>query len=156
MTSSGIRYTDIIGQEESIARLAAFTDFYSTNGRTPEHVLILADDGMGKRTIAVALAGGLDVPYQEVNAQRLEALGDLTAILTNLRQNELLIVHEVHRLRRAFQDPLPEALRTHKLPITIGQGTSARNHVFELTPFTLVGTAPKKSECSAELLSSSP
>jgi Holliday junction resolvasome RuvABC ATP-dependent DNA helicase subunit len=75
-----VRYADIIGQDDSIARLTAFTDFYSKSDRTPEHILILADDGMGRRTIAVALANELGVPCQEVNAQRLEVLGDLTAL----------------------------------------------------------------------------
>ncbi len=113
---------------------------------------MIADEGMGKRTIAAALATELGVPCQEVNAQRLEARGELTAVLTSLRENEILIVGDVHRLRRVVQDALLQTLGTHKLTVSIGQGQSARQHVLQLRPFTLVGTAPKKSECSGELL----
>ena len=148
-----MRYSDIIGQEDSIARLRAFSDFYRNHGSTTEHILIVADEGMGKRAIAGALAEEFGVPCQEVDASGLEILGDLTAILTNLRQNEILIVHDVHRLRRVVQDVLLGALRTHKLTITLGQGPSARRHVLDLKPFTIVGIAPKKSDCSEELLS---
>jgi Holliday junction resolvasome RuvABC ATP-dependent DNA helicase subunit len=147
-----MHYSDIIGQEDSIARLRAFSDFYRRNGSAIEHILIVADEGMGKRAIAVALAEELGVPCQEVNASGLEILGDLTAILTNLRENEILIVHDVHRLRRVVQDVLLGAMRTHKLTITLGQGPSARRHVMDVRPFTVVGTTAKKSECSEELL----
>lgn len=148
-----MHYSDIIGQEDSIARLSAFSEFYRKNGSTTEHILIVADEGMGKRTIAVALANELGVPWQEANASRLEVLGDLTALLTNFRQSEILIIHDVHRLKRVFQDVLLEVLGSHKLTINIGLGPSARLHVMDLKPFTIVGTAPKKSECSEELLS---
>jgi Holliday junction resolvasome RuvABC ATP-dependent DNA helicase subunit len=153
MTQPPTRYADIIGQEDSIARLRTFADFYSKNGSTPEHILILADEGMGKRTIAAALANELGVPFQEVSASGLEVLGDLTAILTNLRQGEILMIHDVHRLKRVVQDVLVEALKTNKLTITIGEKRSARLHVMDVKRFTLVGTAPKKSECSEEILS---
>lgn len=153
MTQPPTRYADIIGQEDSIARLRTFADFYSKNGSTPEHILILGDDGMGKRTIAVALANELGVPFQEVSASGLEVRGDLSAVLTNLRQNEILIIHDVHRLRQVVQDVLLEPLKTNKLTIAIGEKRSARLHVMDVKAFTLVGTAPKKAECSEELLS---
>jgi Holliday junction resolvasome RuvABC ATP-dependent DNA helicase subunit len=148
-----MHYSDIVGQEDSIARLRAFSEFYQKNGSITEHILIVGDEGMGKRTIALALVGELGVSCQEVNAPRLEVLGDLTAILTNLRQSEVLIIHDVHRLNRAIQDVLLEVLRTRKLTISIGQGPAARLHVMDLRPFTLVGTVPRKSDCSEEVLS---
>jgi len=148
-----MHFSDIIGQEDSIARLSAFSEFYRKNGSTTEHILIVADEGMGKRTIAVALANELRVPCQEVNASELQIRGDFSAILTNLRDSQVLIIHDAHRLRRVFQDTLLEVSRTHKLTISIGLGPSARLHEMEIKPFTLVGTAPKKSDCSEELLS---
>jgi Holliday junction DNA helicase RuvB len=148
-----MHYSDIIGQEDSIARLSAFSDFYRKNGSTTEHILIVGDEGTGKRTIAVALADELGVPWQEVSASQLEIRGDFSAIVTNLRPNEVLMIHDVHRLRRVVQDILLEVLRTNALTIEIGQGPSARRHVMDVRPFTLVGTAPKKSECPEELLS---
>lgn len=153
MTQSPMRYADIIGQENSIARLSAFSDFYSKNRSTAEHILIVAQDGMGKRTIASVLANELGAACQKVNASRLEVLGDLTMILTNLRESQVLIIHDIHKLRPALRDVLLEVLSTHKLTITIGERRSGRLHVIDVKAFTLVGTAPKKSECSEELLS---
>ncbi len=149
-----MHYSDIIGQEDSIARLNAFSEFHRQNGSTAEHVLLVAEEGMGKRTIANALAKELGVASQEVSAPQLQVKGHLTAILTNLRERQVLFIEDVHRLGRALQAVLLEALQTHKLPIHIGQGSKARHHVMDVQPFTLVATVPKKSECPEGLLSS--
>ena len=93
-----LRCPDIIGQEDAIAGLTAFSGFYRRNSGTAEHVLIVADDGMSKRTIANVLANELGVPYQEVNASQLQVKGDRTTILTNLQQSQVLVVSEIHRL----------------------------------------------------------
>lgn len=146
-----MHYSDIIGQEDSIARLSAFSEFHRRSGSTPGHILIVGDEGMGKRTIAVTLANELGVSWQD--APRLELLGDLTAILTNLGQSEILIIHDIHRLKHVFQDVLLEVLGSHKLTINIGLWPSARRHVMDLKPFTIVGTVPKQSECPEALLS---
>jgi Holliday junction resolvasome RuvABC ATP-dependent DNA helicase subunit len=149
-----MHYSDIIGQDDTIARLKAFSDFYRKNGSTAEHVLLVAEEGTGKRTIANVLATELGVPSQEVSASQLQVKGGLTAILTNLRTRQVLVVEDIHRLGRALQDVLSEVLQTHKLPIQIGQGSKTRHHVMDVQPFTLVGTVPKKSECPEGLLSS--
>ena len=148
-----MHFSDIVGQEDFIARLSAFSEFYRKNGSTTEHILIVGDEGMGKRTIALALADELEVPCQVVNASELQIRGDFSAILTNLRQSQILVIQDVHRLRRALQDMLLEVLRTNALTIELGQGSSVRRHVMDLKPFTLVGTVPKKSDCPVELLS---
>ena len=149
-----MHYPDIIGQDDAVARLKAFSEFYRNNGSTAEHVLLVAEEGTGKRTIANVLANELGAAFQEVSASQLQVKGDLTAILTNLRTRQVLVVEDVHRLGRALRDILLEALQTHKLPIQIGQGSRTRHHVMDVQPFTLVGTAPKKSECPEELLRS--
>lgn len=148
-----MHYSDIIGQEDSLARLRAFSDFYRKNGSTAEHVLLVAEDGMGKRTIANVLANELGVAFQEVSGSQLQTIGDLTAILTNLRESQILTIHDVHRLRRDLQNVVLGVLRTNRLTIHIGQGPSERPHVMDLKPFTLVGTVTEKSECPEELLS---
>jgi hypothetical protein len=148
-----MHYSDIIGQDDTIARLSAFSEFYRKNGSTAEHVLLVAEEGMGKRTIANVLANELGAAFQEVSASQLQVRGDFSSVLINLRQSQVLAIQDVHRLRRALQDMLSEVLRTHKLTIHIGEGPSARLHILDLKPFTMVGTAPKKSDCSEELLS---
>ncbi len=118
-----MRYSDIIGQDDAIARLSAFSDFYQKNGNTTEHVLLVAEEGMGKRTIANVLANELGVAFQEVTASQIQVKGDLTAMLTNLRTRQVLLIEDVHELGRILQDILMEALQTHKLAIQIGQGS---------------------------------
>jgi Holliday junction resolvasome RuvABC ATP-dependent DNA helicase subunit len=152
MMNSPPKYTDIVGQPDCIARLRTFVDFYRKNGSTPEHILIVGDEGTGKRTIAAVVPNELGVPWQETDAPQLELKGDLSAILTNLRENQVLIIREISRLRRNVQDLLLQAARAQRLEIIIGQGPSARPHVIEVRRFTLIGTTAKKSDCSADLL----
>lgn len=153
MSQPPTRYADIIGQDESIARLGAFAGVYSKNGDAADHILLVAEDGMGKRTIANVLANELGTAFQAFNASDLQVKGDFTATLTNLRDRQVLLIRDVHKLKPAIGDLLLQALRTYKMTITVGEGRSARNHVMDIKPFTLVGTARKKSMCSEELLS---
>jgi Holliday junction resolvasome RuvABC ATP-dependent DNA helicase subunit len=153
MTQPPIRCADIIGQEDSVARLSAFSEFYRKNSSPLEHILIVAEDGMGKRTIGIALANELGLPWQEVNASQLQVKGDFSVILTNLRQSELLIINEIHRLKPPLQKMLLEAMKTYEVTISIGQGAAARLHRMDIQRFTVVGTTLKKSECSEELMS---
>jgi Holliday junction resolvasome RuvABC ATP-dependent DNA helicase subunit len=148
-----LHYSDIIGQEDSIARLRAFSDFHHKNNSAAEHILITAEEGMGKRTIALVLAEELGVSWQETNASQLQVKGDLTATLCNLRPSQVLIIEDIHRLGSSLRTILLEALRTHRLPVLIGQGPNARRHVMDVSSFTLVGTVPKQSDCPEELLS---
>jgi len=153
MTSNAAKYADIIGQPDSVARLRGFVDFYQKNGSTPEHILIIGNEGMGKRTIATAVANELGVALQEVDAAHLEIKGDLTAILTNLRENQVLMIRNVPRLRRTLQELLFKAASEHRLDIVLAEGTRARRtHTIDVRPFTVIGTATKKSDCSPDLL----
>ena len=83
MTQPPMRYVDIIGQDDTIARLSAFTEFYGKNGSAPEPILIVADEGMGKRTVANALANELGAAFREVSGSELQIRADLTPILMN-------------------------------------------------------------------------
>lgn len=152
-TASPQLYSNIIGQDDTIARLRAFSEFYKKQGIAAEPILIVADEGMGKRTLANALANELGAAFQEVSGSELQIRADLTAILMNLRDRQVLAIHDVHRLRRTILNVLLEPLRTYQLTISIGQGRSAKRHVMDLKPFTFVGTVPNKLECPEELLS---
>jgi hypothetical protein len=114
---------------------------------------MIGDEGMGKRTIAAAFAGENGMSTQELDGASVEVKADLTAVLTNLREREVLVMPNIHRLSRPFQEMLRQTTRDRKLEITIGHGASARRHTLEVRPFTLIGTAPKKSDCPPDLLS---
>ncbi|MGB7555855.1 MAG: restriction endonuclease [Candidatus Korobacteraceae bacterium] len=150
--NSSPKYTDIVGQPDCIARLQAIANFCKESGEAADHILIVGDEGMGKRTIANVVANELGVACQEVDISELQIIGDLSALLTNLRERQVLIIREIARLRRNLQDLLLSALTDYKLDIIIGQGPSARTHTIEIRPFTLIGTAARKSDCSPDLL----
>jgi hypothetical protein len=144
-------YRDIIGQAEIVARLKAFTDLFSASGSTPGHVLLVGDDGMGKASFAIAVADELDVALQEADAAKLEIVGDFTSLMTNLRPQQILLLTNLHQLRRIHTERLRESIREGKLSILIGKG-GARTHTMDLKPFTLIATCPRKSDCPPELL----
>jgi Holliday junction resolvasome RuvABC ATP-dependent DNA helicase subunit len=146
------RYSEIVGQDDLVTRLKAFSDFHLKNSSTAGHVLILGEEGTGKGTIAGVFARELGLHNQELDASKLELIADLTVVITNFRDDEALILQEVHRLKRALQERLTEALRTQKLVITIGVGTAARTHAMDVATFTLIATATKKSDCIPDLL----
>lgn len=152
MGNPRLRYRDIIGQEKIVTRLKAFTDFFVESGGTPGHVLLIGEDGMGKAGIATAFCNERNVGFQEVDAVTLEVTGDLTALLTNLRPNQVLFLQNIHRLRGNLCSRLRGALRDGRLEINIGQGPAQRTHIMDLNPFTLIGTCLKESDCPKELL----
>ena len=107
---------------------------------------------MGKASFAIAVADELDVGFQEADAASWQVQGDITCIVTNLRERQVLLISNFHRLRSTFVVLFQKIMRDGKCEIVIGQGPAARTHVMEIRPFTLIATCPKKSDCPAELL----
>jgi len=149
---SNFRFSDLVGQSGTVNRLKDYGAFYDRTGATPGHILITGEDGSGKANLARAFANERGVPWQEAEAAKLAVCGDVTALLTNLRQNQLLLLSHVQALRKTPLGRLCEAMSSGKLSITIGSGPAARNHVMDVPSFTLVATCSKKSECPVDLL----
>lgn len=150
----GVRfYRDIIGQGDLVGRLRAFTEFFATSRGTPGPVLLIGEEGMGKESFAIAIADERDVGYQEVEASKLEIVGDLSAILTNIREHQVLLLKNIQSLRKIHIERLREVMREGKLSFHIGQGPAPRKHVMEIRPFTLIATCPRKLDCPPELFS---
>jgi Holliday junction DNA helicase RuvB len=149
VAAPSLHYAELIGQEDTVARLKAFTELFAAFGTAPGHILLIGDGGMGQSTIAMAVANELKVGFQQVTAASIDAQSDLTAILTNLRSRQVLLLSELQLLPKPISENLRGALRDNKLAITIGQGPAARNHVMEIHLFTLIATCPRKSDCPA-------
>ena len=146
------RFSDLVGQASAVSRLKDYGAFYAKTGATPGHVLITGEDGLGKANFAKAFANERGVLWKEAEAAELAIVGDVTALLTNLRENQLLMLNRVQTLRKVPLARFVEAMSSGKLSITIGLGPAARTHIMDLPSFTLVATCPKKSDCPVDLL----
>ncbi|MGA2439071.1 MAG: restriction endonuclease [Acidobacteriaceae bacterium] len=151
MADSSLHYAEIIGQEDAVARLKAFTKLFASSGATPAHILLIGNAGMGKTTIAITVANERKVRFQQTTAASIAVQGDLTALVTNLLEGQVVLLSNIQFLRKPILEKLRGALRDAKLTITIGQGPAARAHVMEIHPFTLIATCPRKSDCPADL-----
>ena len=109
--------------------------------------------GLGKTTLATIIANELDVGFQQTSGPALQIQGDLTAILTNLRERQVLFLDEIHRMQPVLEEKLYTALEDYKLDIIIGQGPAARTHVMEIRPFTFIGATTRPGLLTSPLRS---
>jgi Holliday junction resolvasome RuvABC ATP-dependent DNA helicase subunit len=144
-------FHDLIGQADTFARLRSFVEIFPQNVAIG-HILLKGGDGMGKRSIVMALANERDVLIQETDAVDIKVQGDLTAIITNLRDRQILLINNLHLMKKCLADNLIKTVREGRFTVNIGSGPAARSHVFELCPFTLAATCPNNTLCPEDLL----
>ena len=137
------RLAEFIGQGKAKQQLAIALEAAKSRGEALDHVLLSGPPGLGKTTLATIIANELGVGFQQTSGPALQIQGDLTAILTNLRDKQVLFLDEVHRLQPVLQEKLYTALEDYKLDIMIGSGPSARTHTMELKPFTFVAATTR-------------
>jgi Holliday junction DNA helicase RuvB len=147
------RLNEFIGQDKVKENLAVAIEAARSRGEALDHVLLYGPPGLGKTTLATIIANELAVAFQQTSGPTLQIKGDLTAILTNLRDRQVLFIDEVHRLQPALEEILYSALEDYKLDIMIGQGPSARTHTMDVKPFTFIGATTRAGLLSAPLRS---
>jgi len=147
------RLREFIGQNKVKDNLEIAIQAAKSRGEALDHVLLSGPPGLGKTTLANIIANELGVAFQQTSGPTLQIKGDLTAILTNLRDKQVLFIDEVHRLQPALEELLYSALEDYKLDIIIGQGPSARTHTIEVRPFTFIGATTRAGLLSAPLRS---
>jgi holliday junction DNA helicase RuvB len=147
------RLREFIGQKKVKDNLEVAIQAAKSRGEALDHVLLYGPPGLGKTTLANIIANELGVPFQQTSGPTLQIKGDLTAILTNLRERQVLFIDEVHRLQPALEELLYSALEDYKLDIIIGQGPSARTHTIEVRPFTFIGATTRAGLLTAPLRS---
>ena len=134
---------EYIGQENLKANLRVFIEAARNRKESLDHVLFHGHPGLGKTTLAYILANELSVNIRATSGPVIEKTGDLAAILTNLKDNDVLFIDEIHRLNRVVEEMLYPAMEDYQLDIIIGQGPSARSIKLELPRFTLVGATTR-------------
>jgi Holliday junction DNA helicase RuvB len=147
------RLREFIGQNKVKENLEVAIEAAKSRGEALDHVLLYGPPGLGKTTLANIVANELGVAFQQTSGPTLQIKGDLTAVLTNVRDKQVLFIDEVHRLQPALEELLYSALEDYKLDIIIGQGPSARTHTIDIKPFTFIGATTRAGLLSGPLRS---
>ena len=145
------RLDDFIGQKNVKENLKIFIEAAKLRGEPLDHVLFYGPPGLGKTTLAGIVANELGVDIKITSGPAIERAGDLAAILTNLNENDVLFIDEIHRLNRSVEEVLYSAMEDFALDIIIGKGPSARSIRLDIAKFTLIGATTRAGSLSAPL-----
>lgn len=137
------RLAEYIGQDKVKQNLTIFIQAAVSRAEALDHVLLYGPPGLGKTTLAGIVANELDVNFRITSGPAIERPGDLAALLTNLKEKDVLFIDEIHRLSRSVEEILYSAMEDYALDIIIGKGPSARSVRLDLPPFTLIGATTR-------------
>ena len=134
---------EFVGQKAARENLKVFIDAAKSRGEALDHVLFVGPPGLGKTTLAQIMARELGVNFRSTSGPVIAKAGDLAALLTNLEENDVLFIDEIHRLSPAVEEILYPAMEDYQLDLIIGEGPAARSVKIDLAKFTLVAATTR-------------
>ncbi|MGE4353559.1 MAG: Holliday junction branch migration DNA helicase RuvB [Oscillospiraceae bacterium] len=143
--------SEYIGQSKVKDNLSIFIQAAKMRGEPLDHVLLHGPPGLGKTTLASVIANEMGVNMRVTSGPTIEKPGDLAALLTNLEENDILFVDEIHRLDRTVEEILYPAMEDYAIDIIIGKGPSANSIRLDLPKFTLIGATTRSGQLTAPL-----
>lgn len=143
--------SEYIGQKKAKGNLDVYIQSAKKRNEPLDHVLLHGPPGLGKTTLAAIIASEMGSSLRKTSGPAIEKPRDLAALLTNLNENDILFIDEIHRMNRAVEEILYPAMEDRQIDIIIGQGPSASSITLELKSFTLVGATTRSGQLSSPL-----
>lgn len=142
---------EYIGQTKVKENMRIYIEAAKKRKEPLDHVLLYGPPGLGKTTLSNIVATEMNANIRITSGPAIEKPGDLAALLTNLSENDILFIDEIHRLNRSVEEILYPALEDFSLDIIIGKGPSARSIRLDLPKFTLIGATTRAGSLSTPL-----
>lgn len=142
---------EYIGQDKVKESMKIYIEAAKKRGDALDHVLLYGPPGLGKTTLSNIIAMEMNSNIRITSGPAIEKPGDLAALLTNLSENDVLFIDEIHRINRSIEEILYPALEDYSLDIIIGKGPSARSIRLDLPKFTLIGATTRAGSLSTPL-----
>ena len=144
-------FKSYIGQQRLKNNLKLAIKAASQRGEALDHVLLYGPPGLGKTTMAWVIANEMGVNIRATSGPAIERAGDLASMLTNLQENDILFIDEIHRLNRNVEEVLYSAMEDYQIDIMLGKGPSAKSIKLDIPKFTVIGATTRAGELSAPL-----
>lgn len=144
-------FADYIGQDRLKKNIRLAIAAAKKRGEPIDHVLLYGPPGLGKTTMASVIANEMGTNLRVTAGPAIERAGDLASILTNLQDDDILFIDEIHRLSRTVEEVLYSAMEDYKLDIVIGKGPAARSVRLDLPKFTVIGATTRTGSLAAPL-----
>lgn len=144
-------FDNYIGQDRLKKNIQLAIHAAKKRGEPLDHVLLYGPPGLGKTTMASVIAHEMGAQIRITSGPAIERAGDLASLLTNLQDNDILFIDEIHRLNRTVEETLYSAMEDFKLDIMLGKGPSARSMRLDLPKFTLIGATTRTGALAAPL-----
>ncbi|MEM7671707.1 MAG: Holliday junction branch migration DNA helicase RuvB [Verrucomicrobiota bacterium] len=148
-----LQFSDFTGQPKTIERLQVMAGAAKSRGDALSHILLSGPPGLGKTTLAMILGNEMEVNVRVTSGPVLEKPGDLAGLLTNLEENDILFVDEIHRMPKTVEEYLYSAMEDFCIDIMIDQGPNARSVRLNVQKFTLIGATTRVGLLTAPLRS---